>query len=75
MRHDETERLLDQSIDTLKGARATLEACRDALKDCCRELSDCRNELCLRCGKYKESHLGACDGCRWNDVHMKKWEV
>lgn len=24
-----------------------------------------RNELCLKCGRYKESHNGACDGCRW----------
>lgn len=23
----------------------------------------CRNALCLKCGKYKEFHLGACDGC------------
>lgn len=30
-----------------------------------RDLKDCRNELCLYCGKYKERHLGACDGCRW----------
>lgn len=25
----------------------------------------CRNELCLKCGDYKQRHLGACDGCRW----------
>ena len=30
-----------------------------------RELQSCRNELCLRCGRYKEAHKGACDGCRW----------
>jgi len=29
------------------------------------DLRDCRNELCLRCGDYKQRHLGACDGCRW----------
>lgn len=23
------------------------------------------NELCFRCGLYKEAHLGACNGCRW----------
>lgn len=28
---------------------------------------DCRNELCQYCGKYKEEHLGACDGCRWHN--------
>ena len=32
------------------------------------ELRDCRNELCLKCGEYKERHLGACDGCRWRDI-------
>lgn len=24
-----------------------------------------KNELCWRCGKYKDQHLGACDGCKW----------
>ena len=33
--------------------------------DLIRELKDCRNELCLLCGRYREAHLGACDGCRW----------
>jgi hypothetical protein len=32
------------------------------------ELKDCRNELCLKCGNYKQKHLGACDGCRWRDM-------
>ena len=26
---------------------------------------DCVNELCLKCGSYREEHNGACDGCRW----------
>ena len=38
---------------------------RDKVKS---DLKDCRNELCLRCGDYKQRHLGACDGCRWKDV-------
>ena len=33
-----------------------------------RDLRDCRNELCLRCGQYKQRHMGACDGCRWLEV-------
>ena len=24
-----------------------------------------RNELCCQCGKYRQAHNGACDGCRW----------
>ena len=31
-------------------------------------LKDCVNELCLYCGRYKERHLGVCDGCRWKKV-------
>ena len=30
--------------------------------------ADCKaliNELCQYCGKYKQAHEGACDGCRW----------
>ena len=32
-----------------------------------RDFRDCRNELCLKCGNYKQKHLGACDGCRWKE--------
>lgn len=32
------------------------------------ELKICRNELCLRCGNYREAHKGACDGCRFKDI-------
>lgn len=32
------------------------------------QLKDCCNELCLRCGDYRNEHLGMCDGCRWKDV-------
>lgn len=29
------------------------------------ELHAMKNELCQYCGKYKQAHEGACDGCRW----------
>lgn len=29
------------------------------------DVRDMKNELCLHCGKYREAHLGACDGCRF----------
>lgn len=32
------------------------------------DFRDCRNELCLRCGQYKTSHLGSCKGCRWEKI-------
>ena len=27
-----------------------------------------RNELCQYCGKYKQAHVGACDGCKWREM-------
>lgn len=30
-----------------------------------RRAQDARNELCQKCGRYREAHKGACDGCRW----------
>ena len=26
------------------------------------------NELCQYCGKYKQAHEGACDGCKWRGI-------
>lgn len=26
------------------------------------------NELCQYCGKYKQAHEGACDGCKWRET-------
>lgn len=30
-----------------------------------KRLKACVNELCILCGKYKQEHEGACDGCTW----------
>ena len=39
-----------------------------------KELWNCRNELCLKCERYKRSHLGACDDCRYNRKNMEKYK-
>ena len=52
-------------IDRLRMVLAAACKERDELK---KELADMRNELCYLCGKYREAHNGACDGCRWNGV-------
>ena len=44
------------------GYTAGYEDARLELKS---EFETCRNELCLKCGEYKNAHKGACDGCRW----------
>ena len=57
---DIKQREIDMGIEIAK-----LQADLDCIKA---ELRDCVNELCLKCGNYHESYLGACDGCRWKTV-------
>ena len=52
-------------IDRLRMALAAACKERDELK---KELASMRNELCYLCGKYREAHNGACDGCRWEEA-------
>lgn len=49
--------------EVMRSDRTDSEFIQD-LKD---ELNVCRNELCLKCGSYKQAHKGACDGCRWSN--------
>lgn len=49
---------LDASNSRLMAANEKLAADRKALI----------NELCQYCGKYKQAHEGACDGCRWREL-------
>ena len=51
-------------IDRLRMALASACKERDELK---KELATMRNELCCKCGNYREAHNGACDGCRWRN--------
>lgn len=60
--------------DELQGAKNTAEqyaAINETLFDSNMKLGadrkDLINELCQYCGKYKQAHEGACDGCRWRE--------
>ena len=46
---------------------AEIEKLRKQLEQANSELAAMRNELCFKCGKYREAHNGACDGCRWRN--------
>ena len=48
--------------DDLAGAADLLEARA-------KEIDALRNELCLKCGNYTLAHEGACNGCRWREMH------
>lgn len=61
----EQAKALVQNMAVHAGDNILMRDGATALNEFRSELMTCRNELCLRCGSYKESHLGACDGCRW----------
>lgn len=53
------------SISQLDGANSSLMAANEKLAADRKALI---NELCQHCGKYKQAHEGACDGCRWREM-------
>jgi hypothetical protein len=61
--------------EELQGAKNTAEqyaAINETLFDSNMKLGadrkDLINELCQYCGKYKQAHEGACDGCKWREM-------
>lgn len=48
-----------------------IEKLRKQLEQTQAERGAMRNELCFKCGKYREAHNGACDGCRWKNAALK----
>ena len=61
---DELETAYD-SISQLDGANGSLMAANEKLAA---DRKDLINELCQYCGKYKQAHEGACDGCKWRGM-------
>ena len=57
----------DKQIEDMTQGMAQL-AKAVAVKEEQSELHAMKNELCQYCGKYKQAHEGACDGCRWRDM-------
>ena len=57
----------DKQIEDMNQSMAQL-AKAVAVKEEQSELHAMKNELCHYCGKYKQAHEGACDGCRWMEM-------
>lgn len=57
----------DKQIEDMNQSMAQL-AKAVAVKEEQSELHAMKNELCQYCGKYKQAHEGACDGCRWREM-------
>ena len=71
MRNDELLKTREElkehydSISQLDGANSSLMAANSKLAADRKALI---NELCQYCGKYKQAHEGACDGCKWREM-------
>ena len=57
----------DKQIEDMKQGMAQM-AKAVAVKEEQSELHAMKNELCQYCGKYKQAHEGACDGCKWRKI-------
>ena len=57
----------DKQIEDMNQGMAQM-AKAVAVKEEKSELHAMKNELCQYCGKYKQAHEGACDGCRWREM-------
>ena len=54
-----------QEEDANETAAALIDSLTAQLTESQRRAQDARNELCQKCGRYRDAHKGACDGCRW----------
>ena len=62
------QRHIEALMKANAGLRDTIMR-RDAqIEKLAADRKDLINELCQYCGKYKQAHEGACDGCRWRDM-------
>ena len=69
--NDIEQKIYEEVVETNKQANETIKCLVMAVNKYRVELHNCRNELCLRCGQYKNAHLGACDDCRYR--HGGEW--
>ena len=58
---------IDELRMSLASACKERDEVRKELHEAKSELNAMRNELCYLCGKYREAHNGACNGCRWEN--------
>lgn len=61
------EQLVDGKMAENQRLRKINEKLQSQLAASQRRAQDARNELCQKCGRYREAHKGACDGCRWKE--------
>ena len=60
--------MLENHASDRAALAAEIEKLRKQLEQTQAERAAMRNELCYLCGKYREAHNGACNGCRWKEA-------
>lgn len=58
----------DDNASFIARSRTLVPELCDALESTLRQLANARNELCQRCGLYRDAHNGACDWCKWREA-------
>ena len=66
---EHAERARTNEWETLITLCDDLAGAADLIEARAKEIDALRNELCLKCGKYTLAHEGACNGCRWREMH------
>ena len=67
-RTEQVRELQDENHASDRAALVTeIEKLRKQMEQTQAERDAMRNELCCKCGKYREAHNGACNGCRWKE--------
>ena len=56
-------------MEPLGGLEKDLAKAADLIEAQEKQIDALRNELCLKCGNYTLAHEGACNGCRWREMH------
>lgn len=64
------EQLVDGKMAENQRLRKINEKLQSQLAAYQRRAQDARNELCQKCGRYRDAHKGACDGCRWKETEQ-----
>lgn len=66
---EHAERARTNEWETLITLCDDLAGAADLIEARAKEIEKLRNELCLKCGNYTLAHEGACNGCRWREMH------
>ena len=66
---EHAERARTNEWETLITLCDDLAGAADLIEARAKEIDALRNELCLKCGNYTLAHEGACNGCRWREMH------